>query len=70
MNVGSGLVIDPIETSLDRESRQHPVLGAIPIARCYIDSSSLVVQGIDRMFALFIPAFCHSQLYPRPLIHH
>lgn len=68
--MGPGLVIDPIETSLDRESRQHPVLGAIPIARRYIDSSSLVVQGLGRVAAVFIPALCHSQLHSRPLVHH
>lgn len=68
--MGSGLVIDPIETSLDRESRQHPVLGAISITCRHIDSSSLVVQRIRRVFALFIPALCHSQLHSRPLVHH
>lgn len=43
MYVRPGLVVNPVEASLNRESRQHPVLGAIAIARRHINGSSLVV---------------------------
>lgn len=70
VDVRSGLVVDPVETSFNREPRQHSVLCAITIARCHIDGSSLVMQRIRRVFAIFVPAFSHPQLYPWPLVHH
>lgn len=70
VNVRPGLVVDPVETSLDREPRQHSVLGAVAVARCHVDGTSLVVQRVRRVLALLVPALGHPQLHPRPLVHH
>jgi len=70
MYVRPGLIVDPVETCLNSESRQHPVLGAIAIARRHVDGTSLVVQGICRMHAFLVPTFDNSQFHSGPLVHH
>lgn len=68
--VRSGLVVDPVEASLDGQSREHSVLGTIAIARRHVHRSALVVQRVRRVFALLVPALGNPELHPRPLIHH
>jgi len=53
MYVRPGFVVNPVEASLNRESRQHPVLGTITIARRHIDGPSLVVQGRESVACMF-----------------
>lgn len=66
----SALVVDPVETRLDGETCQHAVLGTISVARGDVHGATLVVKGICRMKAFFVPAFRDPQPHARPLVHH
>lgn len=70
MDVRSTLVVHPVEARLDGKSGEHSVFAAIAIGRGDVDGSALVVQRIDGVEVVLVPAFRHPQLHARPLIHH
>lgn len=70
MNMRSTFIVHPIKSSLDGQSREHSILCSIAIRCRNVYRPTLVVQRIDWMKIILIPALRHSQLHTRPLIHH
>ena len=68
--MSAGLVVDPVESGLDGEPREHPVLGAVPVGRGEVHAAALVVQRVGGVEPLLVPALRDAQLDARPLVHH
>lgn len=63
-------VVDPIESGLDRQTREHANLLLIAVASCNVHSAALIVQTLARVAVVLVPAFDDAQFYIRPLVHH
>lgn len=70
MDVGSTLVIDPVEARLDGEPGQHAVLAAVSVTGGDVHSAAFVVQRVAGVVTLLVPALRHAQQRARPLVHH
>lgn len=70
MNVVLGLIVDPVEAGLYRQLGQKAVLLGFPVISGYIHSPAFIVKRALRVVTIFIPGLCHTQVNPRPLVHH
>lgn len=70
MNVILGLIVDPVEAGLHGQLGQKAVLLGFPVISGYIHCPAFVVKRALRVVTIFIPGLCHTQVNPRPLVHH
>ena len=69
VNMGFGLVVDPVESGFHRKSGERAVFALVSVRRGDIHCPSLVVERLHGMVSVLIPTLCHAQLYPGPLVH-
>ena len=70
VDVGLGLVVDPVEPGLHGQARQHGVLVPVPVRRGDVHRPALVVQRLLRVVAVLVPALGDPQPDPGPQVHH
>lgn len=70
MHVRPALIVHPIESRLNRQSRQHAIFATIAIGRRDVDRSTFVVQRMLTVGNLLVPALGDAQLNAGPFVHH
>ena len=68
--MGPGLVVHPVEASLNSQRSQKAVLAPVPVACRQVDRPPLVVEAVPSVVGLLVPSLGHANTNAWPLVHH
>ena len=70
VDVGAGLIVDPVEARLHGQPGQESVLSAVPVWGGDVNGAAFVVKGLFCVVEVFVPGFRDTESDPGPLVHH
>lgn len=70
VDIGSGLVVDPVESRFHRQSCQHPQPRFLSIRSGNVYGTTFIVEFTLTRKSILVPGFRDPQLNPGPLVHH